>query len=501
MLNKMTIGLLLGLLLVLTRAYGQEDAAGADKALNFPSRLLGRIQHKTTDLEQQLTKQTEKCLQRMARREERMRKAMYRAGDSAAADHLFAHSAAQYAALAQKLRADTGSRKMAITGEYQPYTDSLQGMLAFLQGHGLSAEAVSAPGKSGLGGLPPSMAGQLQASASQLQALQAKLQDADQIKQYIRDRKEQLSQYISQHTHLSSLLGKPCQGMNQDLYYYSQQVRGYKELLNNPDALEQKALSLLGQLPAFQAFMKDNSQLAGLFNLPGNYGSPQGVMGLQTRDQIGQLIQSQVASGGAGGAAALQSNLQSAESQLNTYKAKLSQLGSGSGDIDMPDFKPNDQKTKTFLKRIVYGVNFQTTRTNSYYPTVADLGLSLGYQLGHSNTVGVGFSYKIGLGNGWDHIAFSSQGVGLRAFADIKLKGSFFITTGMEYNYTTPFASLRQIRDPDYWTKSGLIGVSKTVSVKSRVFKQTKLSLLWDFLSYQQVPKTQAILFRVGYNF
>jgi hypothetical protein len=247
--------------------------------------------------------------------------------------------------------------------------------------------------------------------------------------------------------------------------------------------------------------MKNNSQLAGLFNLPGNYGSPQGLAGLQTRDQIGQLIQNQVASGGAGGAAALQSNLQSAESQLNTYKDKLSQLGSGSGDIDMPDFKPNDQKTKTFLKRIVYGVNFQTTRTNSYYPTVADLGLSLGYQLGHSNIIGVGASYKIGLGNGWDHIAFSSQGVGLRSFVDIKLKGSFFVTGGMEYNYTTPFSSLQQIRDLNYWTKSGLIGVSKTVSVKSRVFKQTKLSLLWDFLSYQQIPKTQPILFRLGYTF
>jgi len=489
MLHKMTMCLLLGGLLALTRSYGQDDPSAGDKVLNFPSRLLGKIQHKTADLDQQLTKQTEKYLRRMARREDQMRKAMIRSGDTTAAKNLFANSTQQYAVLAQKLQADTGSRKMAITGEYQPYTDSLRGLLTFLQAHPQAS------------GLSPSMAPQLQASVSQLQALQARLQDADMIKQYVRDRKTQIQQYISQHANLAGLLGKSCQGMNQDLYYYSQQVRGYKELLNNPDALEQKALSLLGQLPAFQIFMKNNSQLAGLFNLPGNYGSPQGLAGLQTRDQIGQLIQNQVASGGAGGAAALQSNLQSAESQLNTYKDKLSQLGSGSGDIDMPDFKPNDQKTKTFLKRIVYGVNFQTTRTNSYYPTVADLGLSLGYQLGHSNIIGVGASYKIGLGNGWDHIAFSSQGVGLRSFVDIKLKGSFFVTGGMEYNYTTPFSSLQQIRDLNYWTKSGLIGVSKTVSVKSRVFKQTKLSLLWDFLSYQQIPKTQPILFRLGYTF
>jgi hypothetical protein len=50
------------------------------------------------------------------------------------------------------------------------------------------------------------------------------------------------------------------------------------------------------------------------------------------------------------------------------------------------------------------------------------------------------------------------------------------------------------------WQQSGLIGISKVVSVKSKFFKNTKLQLLWDFLSYQQVPQNQAIVFRVGYN-
>ena len=71
---------------------------------------------------------------------------------------------------------------------------------------------------------------------------------------------------------------------------------------------------------------------------------------------------------------------------------------------------------------------------------------------------------------------------------------------GMEYNYTTPFARFQQLRNWDDWTKSGLIGVSKTVSVKSRVFKKTKAQLLWDFLSYEQVPRTQAVIFRIGYT-
>jgi len=471
-------------LLILSAGYGQSVDSVTNKLTGFPSKLFGRIQSRTANLNQQLTGQTEKYLQRLAKREERLKKKLNKV-DSTAAKELFAGSSQQYAALLQKVKTDTGSRLLPMSGNYQPYVDSLKGTLSFLQKNPqlLSGSPVQP--------LSPQIQVQLQGSISQLQALQAKMQDADQAKAYVQQRKQQISQYISQHANLQGLLGKETAGMNQDLYYYSQQVRQYKEMLNNPDRLEQKALSLLNQLPAFQNFMKNNSQLGGLFSLPGNYGSATSLAGLQTRDQVSQIVQNQVAAGGAGGAAALQSNLQSAQSQLDGYKNKLSQLGSGSGD---------EQKMKPFWKRLEVGTNFQTTHDSYYFPTVTDLGLSLGYKLGNSNVVGVGASYKIGWGNGIQHIALSSEGVGLRSFIEIKIKSSFSATGGLEYNYTTPFTAYQQLKQLQYWTQSGLIGVSKTVSMKSRVFKKTKLQLLWDFLSYQQVPKTQPILFRVGYT-
>ncbi|MHA4808475.1 hypothetical protein ACX0G9_10215 [Flavitalea flava] len=505
MLKRIAICLFIGQLLCVEISFGQSVESGqsgqaassasgdesvSGKVFSFPSRLLDRIQHKTADLNQQLTRQTEKYLEQMTRREDRIRKKLYRI-DSTGTKNLFAHSSEQYAALAQKLKTDTGNRSASASGEYQPYTDSLRSTLGFLQANPQLLQA----------SVGASVNPQLQRSVNELQALQAKLQDADQIKQYIRDRKEQISQYLSRYNNLPSSLTKEVQGMNQSLFYYSQQVREYRELLNSPNALEQKALTYLNQLPAFQDFMKKNGALAGLFGLPSGYGDPQGLVGLQTRDQISQLIQSQVAAGGAGGAAALQANLQSAQGQLDGYKDKLNQLGGGSGDLDMPNFKPNDQKIKALWKRLEYGTNFQTSRNNQYYPTVVDLGLTIGYRLGHGNSAGIGASYKVGLGNGWNHIAFSSNGLGIRSFIDVKIKASFFISGGFEYNYTTPFSAVQQLRNIDNWTKSGLIGVSKTVSVKSRVFKKTKLSLLWDMLSYSQRPQTQPVVFRVGYGF
>jgi len=454
----------------------QEQPDKANNVINLPSRFFARIQHKTAGLDEQLTRQTEKYLQRIQRREQLLYKKLYKV-DSLGAKALFAGATDRYAALGQKLASDTGGSGLHLSGQYEAYTDSLQGMLKFMK--------------------DPKAVGAL----TQLKALEGKMQDADQIKEYIRQRKQQIGQYIQQHTNLAGLLSKDYQGMNQELYYFSQQVRQYKEMLNDPDKLEKQALAVLNKLPAFQSFMKQNSQLAGLFNLPANYGDPGSLAGLQTRDQVAALINQQVSAGGSGGAAALQANLQSAQSQLDGYKDKLSKLGSGSGDMDMPDFKPNNQRTKTFWRRLEYGTNFQTTRDNYFFPTTSDFGLSVGYKLSDKNTVGVGASYKLGWGNGIQHVAFSSQGVGLRSFVDILLKGSFSATGGFEYNYAKPFGSLQQLRAIDNWTKSGLIGISKTVSLKSRVFKKTKVQLLWDFLSYQQIPKTQAVLFRINYNF
>jgi hypothetical protein len=278
-------------------------------------------------------------------------------------------------------------------------------------------------------------------------------------------------------------------------------------MANSPDQLEQKALAMLSRLPAFQGYMKTNSQLSSLFSLPGSSGGPQILTGLQTRSQMSETVKSQLTAAASGtsnnnsSAAASPSGLESAQGQLASYKAKLSQLGGGGSEIDAPNFRPNDQKTKTFLGRLQYGIDFQTTQSTYFFPAMTSLGLSVAYKLGKGNDVGLGAAMKIGWGTGFNHIAVTGQGVGLRSFVDIALKGSFSATGGFEYNYTAPFTEYQQLRQIQYWTKSLLVGVSKTVSMKSALLKQTKLSLLWDLLSYQNVPQTQPLIFRVGYTF
>ena len=68
-------------------------------------------------------------------------------------------------------------------------------------------------------------------------------------------------------------------------------------------------------------------------------------------------------------------------------------------------------------------------------------------------------------------------------------------------NYRTAFNNVVVLRDYSAWQRSGLIGLSKSMPVKSKFFKKTKVQLLWDFMAQQQLPRAQSFVFRVGYNF
>jgi hypothetical protein len=434
-----------------------------------------------------LTRQTEKYLQRLARREEKIRRKLYKI-DSAAAKELFANSTGQYAALLSKLKNDSNVVGTKLSGEYLPYTDSLNGALSFLQQSPLSKL---------------STAGEPQAAAAfkEFNQLQSKLQDADQAREFIRQRKEQIKEALGKYTNLPKTLQKAFGDYNKNLYYYSTQLKGYKQMLNDPDKMERKALSLLNQLPAFKDFMKQYSQLAGLFNIPGNYSDPQqSVAGLQTRSQVLQMLNGRIG-GGPNATQAFGQQLQAAQQQLNQFKQKLTSLGGGSGNIDMPNFKPNNQKTRPFLKRIELGVNMQTQHATRFYPSQTDIALSAGYKLSDGKTTGLGVGYTIGWGRDIQHVVISNAGISLRSFFEAKMRGSFYATTGFEYNYQKPFKSLQQIKNIDMWSKSCFVGVTKIIDMRSKVFKKTKLQLLFDLLYAQQRPYGQPVKFRLGYNF
>jgi len=254
--------------------------------------------------------------------------------------------------------------------------------------------------------------------------------------------------------------------------------------------------------------MKKNSMLASMFLLldPKDPAYVAGLAGLQTRVQVNNLIQQQIASGGLSAQAQCQRGIQQAQTQMQELKNKLMPFDKRSSDDIIPEgFKPGSQKTKSFLKRLEYGTNIQAQRSTNFFPATTDLGLSIGYRLNDKSIIGIGASYKVGLGHSWNDLELSSQGAGLRSYVDWKIKGTIWISGGYEMNYKSQLRNI-QISSPvgggqegAAWLQSGLLGVSKVFEVKSKFFRKTKLQLLWDFLSYQHAPRTQPILFRIGH--
>ena len=451
-----------------------QDSSLYSKLHSLPDKLFNRINAKSENLERKLDRQTEKYLARLAKQEKNMQQKLWKR-DSIAAKALFGDVAARYDRLQQA----------AAKGHvYSGHLDSMQTALRFLQQQPLINQSHELSEK-------------YSAVLNNYSQLQGKLNQTAEIKKYLKERQQYLKQQLEKFG-----LAKQFRKFQKDVYYYRAQVDEYKEILNDPSKLEATLLQLANTIPTFKDFFNKNSMLASLFRLPGNdpVSSVAPIPGLQTRASI-QLDMLQRFGSGPDVSRAMQQNIQSAQAQINQLKDKISKLGGDKSDMDMPDFKPNSQKVKSFWSRVELGANVQSIRGNSYFPVTSDLGLSAGYKLNDRSVAGIGMSYKMGWGQNIRHIKLTHEGVGLRSFFDIKLKGSFYATGGFEYNYQQPFNSTRQRNGFQNWQQSGLIGMSKMIAVKSKVFKKTKVQLLWDCLSYRQIPRAQPIKFRIGYNF
>jgi len=472
--------LMLFLPFLFSNSVNSQDSTGHPGISKIPSKYFDAVSKKANTLQEKLDNKSQEVLERMQKQEAKLQKKLAKV-DSLATHNIFSNSADKYNQLKEKL--NTGK-----LSQYIPKLDTLATSFKFLDEHPEFLNNVKDAKE------------KLTDASEKLNEFKDKLKSAEDIKQFLKERKQYLKEQLEQFG-----FAKELKKINKEVYYYSEQIKEYKEIFKDPAKAERKAIELLSKTKLFQDFMKKNSMLASLFRMPSDPNDPTfqaSLAGLQTRAQVNSLIQNQIAAGGPGAQQQFSQNLQGAQSQLQQLKDKINKLGGGSSDEIMPEgFKPNDQKTKSFFQRLEFGTNIQTQKSTNFFPTISDIGFSLGYKLNDKSIVGLGTSFKLGWGTGWNNIHITQQGLSFRSFIDWKLKGKLWISGGYEQNLKTLITTMDQIRDISAWQKSGLIGISKVVSVKSKVFKKTKVQLLWDFLSYQQVPRAQPLVFRIGYNF
>ncbi len=472
------------LIVILIMHTSQRCEAQADSTVQslqqLSSKYITTVDNKIERYSHRLSSKTEKTLAKLSRWENKIQ-GLFQKVNPEAAQKLFGEGQMTFSSLLQKLKEGKNIAEQ-YKGKYDVYRDKLTTHLRYLQQQKEN--------------LNNKLVKPVQKATKKAAELEQDIQNSEALEQFIKERKKQLLdeslKYIGKNKYLTKI--------NKEAYYYVETLRNYKELFSDKQKAEETALTILNRIPAFQKFVQQNSMLASLFRMPGsgNSNTPN-LSGLQTRAQMNSLIQERVAAGGPNAQAQIRQNMQQAQAELNKLKDKIIKAD-GNGNAELPDFKPNMQKTKTFIQRLEFGSNIQFAKNNSFVPATADIGLSLGYKLNDKSVIGLGASYKMGLGS-IQHISITHQGLGLRSFVDWKLKKQFFVSGGFEMNHNAAFKNITQLKNYNNWQQAGLIGISKKIAVKTKFFKGTKLQLLYDMLHSQHVPVSQPILFRIGYEF
>ncbi|AXY74674.1 hypothetical protein D3H65_12080 [Paraflavitalea soli] len=462
-------------------------------SLPVVDKLLERMGEPQEKLVAKVERQQQQLLAGFYRREEKIIQKIRRS-DSAKARLLETDLKDRYQKLQNKLKQpyqNTGA-----SSPYIPRIDSLETMLKWL---GPISNKKEELGKA------------LQA----VDGLKAQLARNQEIEEFIKEREQSLRTLLSADGVQAKLpihgLSNSISRYRKEFYYYKEKTKTFKESLQDPEKMERQALAIARKIPAFQKFMQQNSLLAQLFGpgvSDGGTANPAGLAGLQTRAAVTQQIQQQFGQSVGDPRQYIQQQVGAAQTELNRMKNRLESMRSGGhGDVDIPKFKPNSQRSKPFLKRLEYGLNLQTGNKGAYdFPATNDLSLTLGYKLHDRLAAGVGMAYRFGLGKGWKNLDFTHEGIGLRTYVDFKLSdpqkglralfGNFWLSGGYEKNYMSRFkneAALRHVA----WQTSGLVGISKKLRMKK---KELKVSMLWNFLN-RQSPIGQPFIFRYGYNF
>lgn len=438
-----------------------------------PDRLFGHLINSYEKSEKLLVQKSEKWIKRLKRQEKTLQKRIEKNGADIS-KQLPQSSNNFYSKIQQQV---VSASPVSSSGVYIPQIDSLTVLTDYFNQVSENGRMQNIPNPEKI----KDLSGKLKSALNNLQG-------AASIQQQLNERKEQLRKIAE-----ASGINKEFRKYQEQYYYYKRQVNEYKRVLENPDKAFKKLMSYVRDIPEFKAFLRKNSQLSRLFLPPDPLSNSASLIsGLQTQSGVQALIGQRFS--GTNPAGMMQQQTDLAKEKLNELKEKVRKVSGDQNESDMPDFKPNGQKIKSFFRRLEYGMNVQSAKRNNLLPVTTDWAFSVGYKLSDKSTIGIGAAYKMGWGDGFQRIQITNEGIGLRCYVEMKLKGSIWISGGYEQNYWARFGRISQLESVK-WQESGLIGISK----KYRLVKKTgNLQLLWDFLNRQTGP---ALQFRTGFSF
>lgn len=363
---------------------------------------------------------------------------------------------------------------------YVPQLDSLITSLKFLQGLEVVTSRIA-----------------LGQSLSKLEGLQNEFNQLQYFRAEINVRKEAIEKKIAS-LGLKKTLAKYSASISKVQGHLQQLQNAYKE----PDKVVGLAIRSLSQTKAFRTFFAKHSILSNFFRLPveGESIDESLLAGLQTREKTEKLLNERF------GTSSLLAHSERSDSQMPGMSSFLTMAGierglpiHGGTEFDASRQNISVAAKNKLSKKIKFGTDIQTVRASGIFPTMTDLGLSMGYSPSKVLTVGIGVSGRMGWGDQATGLKITGQGASLRSFTEVQIKGSFYASLNAEMNYFAQITKIDQLKDLSAWRFAGLAGVTKRFGLGRG--KSTQVQLLYDFFHRANGIETQPLLFRVGYGF
>lgn len=275
-------------------------------------------------------------------------------------------------------------------------------------------------------------------------------------------------------------------GMQKELAYGKSIMEEYKKIADDPSVLEEKALEWLQGSEGFDKAIRGKS--SGIQSASSIDDLEK--MGFQTKHQLNAQLQQKFGSG-------LSNIQQNMSGQLSQWQEKTQGIGSElhQAQTDIQDTKQvltNLKKTEKlklklnpmrglpFWKRIEKQYNFQTSRaTPDGKPAILQLGGMIGLKHTPRLSYGFGVTMNIGLGQNWNNIHFTSEGIGLRSYSSWIWQYGIGIYVGYERtyksigNWTVVGAGQEtKIESSSHntanYSESVLLGLTKTYHINSK---------------------------------
>lgn len=332
------------------------------------------------------------------------------------------------------LSKDTGVLNQK-AGKRNATIDSLKGVQQFIQKQsGKLNAAASLAGEELPGG----------EYTVKLSELQSKLNAEQQIKDLIRQRGNALEQ-LAGSNNIAGL-----QNIQKKVYYAEEKMKAWRQLANNPDEAEEKAMEYLQGVEGFDNYLNTNkSAFGGL----GNNATAADLqsMGYQTKSQVGKMLQDKLGNNLAAVQQSMGEQVQQfieklngvtdkvkeAKGAVNEAKQTLAEAKAAKDQLkhmEKPAFRKNPERGKPFWQRLETHYNFQTMRAtpDGLRPAMLDLGASVAFKHTPKLSYGIGIATSIGLGQNWQNIKLSYEGISVRSYADWILLYGFSVQAGYE---------------------------------------------------------------------